>query len=104
MRSLYFRLSQNVHERVEYTDAGRAIEEGKEIFELHAPILAQSLSDFLADFHSVMEIGVIMILNVIASRMPQDQLQDKAKQFLDSEDFKLAELRKANRLLKSRSG
>lgn len=100
VKSLYFELSRSVHERVEYTDAGRAIEEGKEIFEWPAPILAQSLSEVLNDFHLAMEIGIIMLLNLFAGYISPDQLSLKCQQLLSSEAFKLADLKQATKLLK----
>ena len=100
VKSLYFELSRNVHERVEYTDAGRAIEEGKEIFEWPAPILSQSLSDYLDNFHLAMEIGVVMLLNLLVSYIPPDRLNQKCQQLLSNEAFKLANLKQANLLLK----
>lgn len=101
VRSLYFRLSKNVHERVEYTDAGRAVEEGKEMFDWPAPILSQSLAGFLEDFHSTMEIGVITILNILASKISSERFQDKAQQLINKEAFKKADLRRAAQLLKN---
>jgi hypothetical protein len=99
VRSLHLKLSRNMHEIVEYTDAGRAIAEGQAIFEWPAPILAQSLSDFLEDFHSTMEIGVILILNLLALNIPTDRLLYKFKLLIDNETFKRAELGKATKLL-----
>jgi len=99
VRSLYFNLSKNVNARVEYTDAGRAMEEGKEIFELHSPILTQSLADFLEDFHFAMEIGVIAILNVLASKIIRKKFEEKAEQLVESDAFKRSNLNKANKLL-----
>ena len=101
IRSLYFRLSKNVHERVEYTDAGRAVEEGKELFDWPAPILSQSLNDFLEDFHLAMEMGVIIILNILASKISHEVLQDKALQLINNEEFKRADLRRASQWLKT---
>ena len=101
VRSLYFRLSKNVHERVEYTDAGRAVEEGKEVFDWPAPILSQSLADFLEDFHSAMEIGVITNLNILASKISRDRFQDKAQQLINKVAFKQANLRRSAQLLKN---
>lgn len=100
VRDLYGRLSQNVHERVEYTDSGRAVEEGGEIFEAHAPILKQSLLEFRQEFHKAMEIGVIIVLNQLARRIPEDRLQDKSRQLLNSESFNSADLKSARKLLK----
>ena len=101
VRSLYFGLSKNVHERVEYTDAGRAIEEGKELFDWPASILSQSLNDFLGSFHLAMEMGVIIILNILASKIPHEVFQDKARQLINREEFKKADLRRASQLLKT---
>lgn len=101
VRGLYFRLSKNVHEIVEYTDAGRAIEEGKELFEWPAPVLSQSLISFLEDFHLAMEIGVITILNILASKISRDRLMGKAQQLVNEEAFKKAYLRHASQLLKN---
>lgn len=101
VRGLYFRLSKNVHEIVEYTDAGRAIEEGKELFEWPAPILSQSLISFLEDFHSAMEIGVITILNMMESKISNDTLIGKAQQLVNQDAFKKAHLKHASQLLKN---
>jgi len=97
---LYGELSQNVHERVEYTDSGRAVEEGTDIFEWPAPILGQSLSEFLRDFHLAMEVGVISVLNQLARQIPHAILQEKSRQLLDSDGFDLANLRSSTKLLK----
>ncbi len=97
---LYGELSQNVHERVEYTDSGRAVEEGSEIFELPAPILGQSLSEFLGDFHLAMDIGVVSVLNQLARRISPAMLQERSRQLLVTEGFDLANLRSATKLLK----
>jgi hypothetical protein len=101
VRGLYFRLSKNVHEIVEYTDAGRAIEEGKELFEWPAPVLSQSLISFLEDFHLAMEIGVITTLNILASKISRDSLLGKAQQLVNEEAFKKAYLKHASKLLKN---
>ena len=100
VKNLYYALSRSVHERVEYTDAGRAIEEGKGIFEWPAPILAQSLSDYLDNFHLTMEIGVVMMLNLLASNIPPDRFNQKRQQLLSIEEFKLANLKRANLFLR----
>jgi len=97
---LYGELSQNVHERVEYTDSGRAVEEGTEIFEWPAPILGQSLSEFLHDFHLAMEVGVISVLNQLARQISPAMLQEKSRQLLGSDGFDLANLRSSTKLLK----
>ncbi len=97
---LYSELSQNVHERVEYTDSGRAVEEGTEIFEWPAPILGQSLSEFLHDFHLAMEVGVISVLNQLARQIPPAMLQEKSRQLLNSDGFDLANLKSVTKLLK----
>lgn len=104
VRSLYFRLSKNVHEIVEYTDAGRAVEEGKELFVWPAPILSNSLISFLGDFHLAMEIGVITILNILASKISRERSQDKARQLVNEEAFKKADLRRSAQLLKNWHG
>jgi hypothetical protein len=100
VRGLYFRLSKNVHEIVEYTDAGRAIEEGKELFEWPTPVLSKSLISFLEDFHLAMEIGVIPILNILASKIPRRNLLDKARQLENEETLKKAHLKYASQLLR----
>ncbi len=97
---LYGELSQNVHERVEYTDSGRAVEEGTDIFEWPAPILGQSLSEFLQDFHLAMEVGVISVLNQLARQITPAALQEKSWQLLGSDGFDLANLRSSTKLLK----
>jgi hypothetical protein len=96
---LYGQLSQNVHERVEYTDSGRAVEEGAGIFEWPSPILSQSLSEFLDDFHLAMEVGVIAVLHQLAYQIPYGRLRGKCQQLLDNEAFKLADLRRTTKLL-----
>jgi len=100
VKSLYFELSRSVHERVEYTDAGRAIEEGKEIFEWPAPILAQSLSEILNNFHLAMEVGIVILLNLLVAYIPPDRLSQKCHRLLSSEAFKLADLKQTAKLLK----
>jgi len=100
VKSLYFELSRSVHERVEYTDAGRAIEEGKEIFEWPAPILAQSLSEILNSFHLAMEVGIVILLNLLVAYIPPDRLSQKCHRLLSSEAFKLADLKQTAKLLK----
>lgn len=100
VHGLYFKLSKNVHEIVEYTDAGRAIEEGKELFEWPTPVLSKSLISFLEDFHLAIEIGVITILNILASKITHDKLVVKARQLENEGAFKKAHLKHASQLLK----
>ena len=89
-----------MHEQVEYADSGRAVEEGTEIFEWPAPILSQSLLEFLDDFHCAMEVGVIAVLDQLAQQIPHGRLWDKSQQLLDSEAFNLADLMSTTKLLK----
>ena len=101
---LYGRLSENVHERIERTDIGRATEEGVEIFEWPAPILAESLSEFLSEFHLAMEMGVIAELNLLHRVVPSAQLAEKCQQLLRDQAFRMADLGQAAKLLKGWGG
>jgi hypothetical protein len=100
VRELYGRLSENVHQRIELTDIQRAIEEGAKIFEYPAPILAESLSEFLDEFHLAMEVGVIAELNLLYTAIPRDRLRPKCQRLLHNEAFGVADLRQATELLK----
>ncbi len=101
VRKLYGRLSENVHQRIEHTDIGRAIEEGEEIFEWPPKILAESLNDFLGEFHLAIDIGVVVELNLLVQKLPRDRLREKDLQLLNNQDFRTANLKQAKRLLKN---
>ena len=101
---LYGRLSQNVHQRVEYTDSGRAIEEGVDMFERPVPILRQSLFEFLDEFQLAMDVGVITLLNQLARNVPNDQFRKKCRQLLSAKTCRVAELRHSTKLLKRWGG
>ena len=98
---LYRGLSRNVHEQEEYTDTGRALHEGAKAFQHPAPILPQSLSEFLDEFRSVMDLGVITLLNLLHHTIPHDRLRDKSQQLLDHNVFEAAKLRETVTLLQS---
>jgi hypothetical protein len=97
---LYGELSRSAHERVEYTDSGRAVEEGEELFEWPAPILKQSLEEFLTGFHLAMEIGVIAVLNQLARQVTGDGFKEMCQRLLENESFRLADMRRATKLVK----
>jgi len=97
---LYGHLSENVHERIERTDIGRAIEEGTDIFEWPAPILPKSLVEFLDEFHLAMEAGVIAELNLVRTMVPDSRLREKCQQLLRNQAFRMANLGQASKLLK----
>ncbi len=96
---LYGNLSLYVHAGVQQTNLGRAVDEGAKIFEWPVPILPQSLCEFLEDFHSAMEIAVITELNLISGLVERDRLVEKCNGLLQSEDFQLANLRQASRVI-----
>jgi hypothetical protein len=100
VRELYGRLSEYVYQRIELRDVGRAIEEGAEIFGYPAPILAESLSEFLDEFHLAMEVGVIAELNLLYTAIPGDRLRQKCQRFLHNGAFGVADFRQATKLLK----
>ncbi len=54
----------------------------------------------LNHFHLAMEIGIIMLLNMLAGYISPDRLHQKCQQLLSSEAFKLADLKQATKLLK----
>ena len=98
---IYTELSSNAHERVKYTDSGRATEEGAELFEWPAPILKDSLEEFLSCFHQSMEVGVIAVLNQVSRQFTGDMFKQMCHNVLNNENFRLADMRRATKLLKS---
>lgn len=97
---LYGNLSLDVHAAIQHTNLGRAADEGSKIFEWPAPILTESLYEFLEDFHSAMEIAIIIELNLLSGLVERDRLVEKCSGLLQSEDFHLASLKQANRLIR----
>ncbi len=95
----YGSLSINVHAGIQHTNVGRAVDEGAKIFELPAPILQESLFEFLDDFHSTTEIAVITELNILSGFVERGRLVDVCNGLLQSEEFRLANLKQATRLI-----
>ncbi len=96
---LYGNLSLDVHAGVQHTNLGRAADEGAKIFEWPVPILTESLLEFLEDFHSAMEIAVITELNLLGGLVERDKVVEKCSGLLQSEDFQLANLRQATKMI-----
>ncbi len=96
---LYGDLSLDVHASVQQTNLGRAADEGAEILEWPAPILTESLYEFLEDFHSAMEIAVITELNLLSGLVERDRLVETCKRLLQNDEFQLANLKQATRVI-----
>jgi len=100
--NLYGRLSQNVHESVEYTDSGRAIKAGKDLFDWPRPILPESISEFLGDFHLAMDIGTVAVLNQLFLNVPPQRFRENCRRLSNEESFRRSELRHSTNLIKFR--
>jgi hypothetical protein len=100
VRELYDSLSRNVHERIEFTDIGRAVEEGAEIFEWPPPILHESIDEFLHQFHTTMDIGAVVLLNMLPVTISLEQIKAKSQQLLKDASFQTANLKYAGRIVK----
>jgi hypothetical protein len=96
---LYGSLSLDVHAGVQQTNLGRAVGEGAKIFECPAPILSGSLFEFLEDFNSVMETAVITELNLLSGLVERDRLVETCKRLLQNDEFQLANLKQATRVI-----
>lgn len=96
---LFGNLSAGAHTRITHTNAGRAVEEGAEIFEWPAPLLAESLSEFLGDFHLTMETMVIAELTLLSHFVEDSSLRTKCQRLLENEVLAAANLAQVTRLL-----
>jgi hypothetical protein len=96
---LYGSLSLDMHAGVQQTNLGRAVDEGAKIFECPAPILSSSLFEFLEGFHSVMETAVITELNLLSGLVDRDRVVETCRGLLQTDDFQLANLKQATRVI-----
>jgi|GEM_PF-2327501 len=89
---LYRKLAYNAHENIGTTDIGRAVKEGKEIFEFPNSILPKSLNEFLEDYHKVIDIWAVGTLNILRLMLPEDHVKRKFQKLQKHSLFEAAQL------------